>query len=136
MESHVAILAESTTPQLANSMARDRNTMAKRMREAEKRRKADEKRNRRLEKKDQANLSHPSPSSESTLTSSERSVLALFREYLMTPGKMLCINSPKLEQLNEPLKQLTKRGLLNSEQRHGGYSLTEKGYQTMTATGG
>ena len=112
-------------------MAKDRNTVAKRQREVEKRRKAEEKRSRRANRKnDPSDMNEPQ---EPSLTSKEHTVLAVFREYLMTPGKMLCLNSPQLETLSEPLEQLTEKGLLVAEQRHGGYSLTEAGYNTMTA---
>jgi hypothetical protein len=65
-------------------------------------------------------LSHP-----------EHAVLRLFRRYLMTPGKMLCLSTADLEAFHAPLAQLTDRGLLVAETFRGGYSLTETGFAAM-----
>ena len=54
-----------------------------------------------------------------------------FRKYLMTPGKMLCLDSSDLEAFNMELAQLTNKGLLVAERPHGGYSLTETGFAVM-----
>ena len=66
-----------------------------------------------------------------TLSSNEIAVLDVFRRYLMSPGKMLCFSNPQLECFEEPLAQLTGRGLLIQEGFPGGYSLTEQGFAAM-----
>ena len=65
------------------------------------------------------------------LSVEEHSVLIHFREYLMTPGKMLCISGSDLENFNTPLAQLSDKGLLVAESFRGGYSLTEAGFAAM-----
>jgi hypothetical protein len=69
--------------------------------------------------------------SQSMLSEEEHSVLSLFRKYLMSPGKMLCLSGKDLEANTEPLDQLTSKGLLVNERFPGGYSLTEAGYAAM-----
>lgn len=81
---------------------------------------------------------HSSTDSNETNTSqalspAERKILIAFREYLMTPGEMLCFGSPDLEAIDAPLSTLTDRGLLVAERFHGGYSLTETGFAVMRA---
>ena len=66
-----------------------------------------------------------------TLSSREIAVLAVFRRYLMSPGKMLCFSNPELQSFQEPLAQLADRGLLIREGFPGGYSLTEQGFTAM-----
>lgn len=65
------------------------------------------------------------------LSVEEHSVLIHFREYLMTPGRMLCISGADLENFNIPLAQLSDKGLLVAESFRGGYSLTEAGFAAM-----
>lgn len=65
------------------------------------------------------------------LSRSEKSVLRTFREYLVTPGQMLCFNGPNLEKYRPALRQLTQRDLLVKEQFHGAYSLTRAGFKAM-----
>lgn len=112
-------------------MARDQNTVAKRQREADKKRKAAEKRERRAKKKQEKLEGDQAESSQSALSSGERAVLDVFRKYLMTPGKMLCFGTSDQDTLEEPLAQLTRKGLLVSERFQGGYSLTEPGFAAM-----
>ena len=66
-----------------------------------------------------------------SLSPEERSVLEVFRNYLMTPGKMLCLSGPKLDASEAPLAELTGKGLLVAESFRGGYSLTENGFEAM-----
>ena len=66
-----------------------------------------------------------------SLSPEERSVLKVFRNFLMTPGKMLCLNGPSLESSKAPLAKLTGKGLLVAEDFRGGYSLTEDGFEAM-----
>jgi hypothetical protein len=68
------------------------------------------------------------------LSAEEHSVLSLFRKYLMTPGKMLCISGSDLENFNIPLAQLSDKGLLVAESYRGGYSLTQAGFAAMQDT--
>lgn len=116
-------------------MSRDRNTFAKRQRDDEKRRKAAEKRTKRAERQSSP-FSMDNSAPDNDLSRIEESVMDVFREYLMTPGKMLCLHGQQLETFREPLAQLTEKGLLVAEQRHGGYSLTTEGYQVMTGRTG
>ncbi len=69
--------------------------------------------------------------SQSLLFRAERSVLSVFRKYLMTPGKMLCISGSDLKDFNVPLARLSDKGLLVAESFQGGYSLTEAGFAAM-----
>lgn len=112
-------------------MAKDRNTVAKRQREVEKKRKADQKRERRALKKHSPNDVSDSDPPQPFLSSGERSVLAIFNKYLMTPGKMLCFGTSDLETFNAPLARLTSKGLLVAEKTPGGYSLTRDGCVAM-----
>ena len=114
-------------------MARDRNTFAKRQRETEKRRKQDEKR----EKRNYRKLNPTSADNEQDeimkLDQSEEKVLLIFRRYLMTPGQMLCLSGNDTHTLQDSLDRMTSNGLLISETREGGYSLTESGFEMMNA---
>ena len=67
------------------------------------------------------------------LSTSEQRVLRTFREYLMTPSKMLCFSGPSLEQNKSALEGLTDRNLLVKEGLKGGYSLTPAGFAAMQA---
>ncbi len=78
-----------------------------------------------------ADSSGESTASQITLSPPEQAVLNVFRKYLMSPGKMLCLNRSELEAFDEPLAQLTDRGLLAEESFQGGYSLTETGFAAM-----
>jgi hypothetical protein len=124
-------------------MAKDRNTVAKRQREMERKRKADEKRQHRARRKQHAE--GPSgtervPEAEqlsertdppSTLSSTELSVLEVFRRFRMGPGQMLCFSRADVEALHAPLKELANNGLLVAEEFNGGYSLTPAGFNAM-----
>jgi len=112
-------------------MAKDRNTFAKRQREVERKRKATEKRERRAKKKQQGDDARPPGGSPALLSAEERSVLRVFRNYLMTPGQMFCFGNSELESLHAPLAQLMEKGMLNSEKPKGGYSLTHSGFLAM-----
>lgn len=111
-------------------MAKDRNTFAKRQREVDKKHKANQKRERRAKRKTSDPNDDPDDA-QSSLSSAEHSVLSVFRKYLMTPGKMLCIGKPDLETFSLPLAQLTSKGMLVADRFQGGYSLTESGFAAM-----
>jgi len=71
---------------------------------------------------------------ESTLLStSEQRVLRTFRQYLITPGQMLCFSGPSLEQDKGALGLLSEKELLIKEKFKGGYSLTQAGFAAMNA---
>lgn len=68
-----------------------------------------------------------------TLTNPEERALKTFREYLMTPNRMLCFSGPSLEQHGKALEELSEKELLSREKRPGAYSLTQAGYSAMQA---
>jgi hypothetical protein len=57
--------------------------------------------------------------------------LKVFRDYLMTPGQMLCLGGPDLEKHKASLAQLTAKGFLVAEKHPGGFSLTDAGFAAM-----
>ena len=65
------------------------------------------------------------------LSPSEKTVLRTFRQFLVTPGRMLCFFGPNLEKHKTALLQLTKRDFLIKEEFKGAYSLTRAGYDAM-----
>ena len=113
-------------------MPKDRNTFAKRQREVEQKRKATEKRERRAQKKLQDESCEPS-NSQSSLSPAEQAVLGVYRKFLMTPGRMLCLSAKDVDTFALPLTQLINKGLLVAEKSPGAYSLTETGFAAMKA---
>jgi hypothetical protein len=81
--------------------------------------------------KPSASVIEPQGYSSNGLSAAENAVLNLFSTYLMTPGKMLCLNNPDRENFKVPLGQLTSKGMLIQERYVGGYSLTETGSAAM-----
>ena len=69
-----------------------------------------------------------------TLAQRERAILSVFREYLMTPGKMLCLSQLDREIYGTSLANLVSKKLLIAERYRNGYSLTESGYMAMCAS--
>ena len=65
------------------------------------------------------------------LSDSERRVLRIFREFLMSPGQMLCFHGPDLKKHKSALVQLTEKQLLVKEDFKDGYSLTKAGFISM-----
>jgi hypothetical protein len=65
------------------------------------------------------------------LSSKERKVLKIFREYLMTPGDMLCFCGKALDDHRTALGQLRDRGYLKAERLKGAFSLTREGCMVM-----
>lgn len=63
------------------------------------------------------------------LTPSEKTVLRTFRQYLVTPGKMLCFFGPNLEKHQAALQELTEKDFLVKEQFKGAYSMTRAGFE-------
>ena len=66
------------------------------------------------------------------LTSAEQSVLRTFRQFLVTPGQMLCFHGPNLNRHKNALKQLTEKEFIIKEHAKGGYSITEAGYAALS----
>ncbi|QDU58152.1 hypothetical protein [Aeoliella mucimassa] len=61
----------------------------------------------------------------------EECVLTVFRQFYMTPDKMLCFYGQDLEDKTMALQSLVDRQFLVREKFKGGYSLTEAGYHHM-----
>lgn len=62
---------------------------------------------------------------------SDLAVLDVFRQYLVTPGEMLCFHGEWFEAYRDSLYQLTAKKLITKEQFKGGYSLTQAGFTAM-----
>jgi hypothetical protein len=125
-------------------MTKDRNTFAKRQREMDRKHKADTKRQRRVKRKQEAATQSDSDAifaveqgataatdSSSTLSSTQCSVLMVFRRFRMNPGRMLCFSRSDVEAYHEPLTELADQGLIVKEKFTGGYSLTPHGFAAM-----
>ncbi|MDP7020667.1 MAG: hypothetical protein QGG36_33080 [Pirellulaceae bacterium] len=69
------------------------------------------------------------------LSPSEKSVLRTFRQFLLTPGKMLCFFGPNLEKHKAALQKLTDKDFLVKEDFKGAYSLTPAGFELMKTCG-
>ena len=65
------------------------------------------------------------------LSQAERSVFRRFRQFLVTPGEMLCFFGPELDKHKVALQRMTERDLLVKEQFKGAYSLTQSGFEAM-----
>lgn len=65
------------------------------------------------------------------LSVGEVNILAVFRKYLMTPGRMLCLNNTDIGTMKRSLDKLTAAGLLIPEEFKGSYSLTRSGFNAM-----
>ncbi len=61
----------------------------------------------------------------------EQRVLQTFRQYLMTPGKMLCFSGQDLDRKKAALERMCDRDLLSREDFAGAYSLTPSGFSAM-----
>ena len=67
------------------------------------------------------------------LSPKERSVFAIFRQYLATPGHMICLDAATVQKYKVALRGLVERRFLLKERFEGGYSLTQAGFTAMTA---
>ena len=65
------------------------------------------------------------------LSTAEQRVLHTFKQYLVTPGEMLCFSGPNFERDEAALELLSHKELLIKEQFNGGYSLTKAGYAAI-----
>jgi hypothetical protein len=63
--------------------------------------------------------------------SPQQSALAIFRDYLIEPGEMLCFHGPLLDENRDSLRCLTEQGLLSKDKFKGGYTLTKAGFAAM-----
>jgi hypothetical protein len=106
-----------------NQMAKDRNTAAKRQGAVNKR---ETKASKREDSPAQALLQETLPVSDD-----EARVLRIFRRYLMSVGKMLCLSGPELISHREGLDKLVDAGHLVPEVYKGAYSLTTSGFEVM-----
>ena len=66
-------------------------------------------------------------------SASEQRVLRRFRQFLMTPGQMLCFSGPELKQYKNTLDALIDKEVLIKEKTKGGYSLTHSGFAAMNS---
>ena len=69
--------------------------------------------------------------SEVQLSSGEVNILGVFKKYLMTPGRMLCLNNTDIGTMKRSLDKLIAAGLLIPEDFKGSYSLTRSGFNVM-----
>jgi hypothetical protein len=67
------------------------------------------------------------------LSRAERSVLAVFRTFLVKTGEMICFTGPQLQKYGPTLAGLAKKNLVVREHYAGGYSLTREGFVAMRA---
>ena len=65
------------------------------------------------------------------LTTTEQRVMRAFRQYMLSPGQMLCFYGPQLKKYKPTLQQLTEKKFLVKERFKGAYSLTLSGYRAM-----
>ncbi len=65
------------------------------------------------------------------LSVGEVNILGVFRKYLMTPGRMLCLNNTDIGTMKRSLDKLIAAGLLIPEDFKGSYSLTRSGFKVM-----
>ncbi|MEZ6120748.1 MAG: hypothetical protein R3C28_29805 [Pirellulaceae bacterium] len=65
------------------------------------------------------------------LSKGEKTVLRMFEQYLMAPGKMLCFTGQILDQYRASFRKLAERDLLVQERFASGFSLTPAGYAAM-----
>ncbi len=69
------------------------------------------------------------------MSPTEQRVLGIFRQFLMTPGQMLCFNSQQLQSYRVAIEKMIEKDLLLKASYKGGYSLTEAGYEMMKELG-
>ena len=65
------------------------------------------------------------------LSTSERCVLGVFRQFRVSAGEMLCFYGPNLKKHKSALRQLMAKGMVIAEKFSGGYSLTPAGFAAM-----
>lgn len=114
-------------------MVKDRKSSMPRKREADKPAPAKAKRGDAASRSAVSTLAANGVAGESRLqlTAGEINILAVFRKYLMTPGRMLCLNNTDIGTMKRSLEKLTAAGLLIPEDFKGSYSLTRSGFKAM-----
>ena len=65
------------------------------------------------------------------LSLKERKLLAIFRQYLATPGHMICLDSALVQKHKVALQDLVEQRFILKERFEGGYSLTKAGFAAM-----
>lgn len=65
------------------------------------------------------------------LSLKERDLLAVFRQYLATPGHMICLDGAAVQKHKVAIRNLTDRNFILKERFEGGYSLTKAGFAAM-----
>ena len=111
-------------------MGKAQNTLAKRPRDATKKGHTEAK-GRRAKKNQSAGPARQPDDARCSLSPAELAVLTVFQKYLMSPGKMLCLDTAALKSFDPALSQLIDKELLVAENSRGRYSLTEKGFAAM-----
>ncbi|MCA9128513.1 MAG: hypothetical protein KDB22_15605 [Planctomycetales bacterium] len=70
-----------------------------------------------------------------SITAGEIRVLKIFRQYLMTPGRMLCLSNVGIDSMQAVLRKMIEAGLIVPDDFKGAYSLTRSGYEAMNRIG-
>jgi len=65
------------------------------------------------------------------MSTAEQRVLRVFRDFMVTPGQMLCFGAPDMKRFGSALRQLTEKKFIEKEQFKGAYSLTDAGFAAM-----
>lgn len=58
--------------------------------------------------------------------------MKVFRDFLMTPGDMLCLSGREFDDYTKCIETLSEKGYIVAERFRGGFSLTALGYSVMT----
>ena len=114
-----------------SQLQKNSNTFIQWHRDVEQKRKPNQKKSLATTKKQASKGTEGLSVSQFGLSEHERSVLRVFRRYLMTPGRMLCFSRPDIETFKVALARLTSDRFLLAEKFPGGFSLTEIGYAAM-----
>ena len=69
------------------------------------------------------------------MTPTEERVLRFFRQFLMTPGEMLCFNTQQIQSYRVGIDKLIEHDLLKKAGFKGGYCLTDAGFKAMKLLG-
>lgn len=63
------------------------------------------------------------------MTSAERAILGMFRQYDVGPNQMLCFNSKLGDKYQKAMRVLLDKGLVVKDRPKHAYSLTLAGYE-------
>jgi hypothetical protein len=78
-----------------------------------------------------AMIQRRTPGKRTLISTDEKRILEIFRQFMIRPGQMLCFYGQDLKKYKPALRQLTEQGLLVQERFRGGYSLTQAGFAAM-----